>query len=117
MHSVLGAVALLAITMLATIGRRPLRKRLLAVPIGVFAHLVLDGAWADTTTFWWPFSGTSFTTRLPVIQRGLGVDVLLELVGMIALVYGYRRFGLARRPRRDAFLLQGRLEVLTHSPR
>ena len=110
LHSVAGAVTLLIATMIATIGRRQLRKRLLAIPIGVFAHLVLDGAWANTDAFWWPFTGTGFAGRLPVVQRGLGVDALLETVGLFALVYGYKRFGLARPARRRAFFRDGWLE-------
>jgi len=44
MHSVVTVIALLAIVMLITTGRRPVRKPLLAVIIGLFLHLVFDGA-------------------------------------------------------------------------
>src|SRR4051812_13646421 len=46
-HSVLFSVALLTVVMLGTRGRRLLRRQLLAVPIGTFLHLVLDGMWTD----------------------------------------------------------------------
>ena len=49
LHSVVGAVAVLGIVMLATRNRRLLRRRLLGIPIGMMAHLVLDGVftWTD----------------------------------------------------------------------
>ena len=85
-HSVVSAVGLLAVVMVATIGRRRLRKRVLAVPIGVFLHLVLDGAFGDTRIFWWPLSGLSLPhARLPSVARGWW-NVPLELVGLALLV-------------------------------
>jgi hypothetical protein len=85
-HSVVTAVGLLAAVMLATIGRRRLRRRALAVPIGMFLHLVLDGAFGNTRTFWWPLSGLSLPhARLPSMARGWW-DVPLELVGALLLV-------------------------------
>ena len=35
------------------------QRRLVAIPIGVFLHLLLDGVWADTDAFWWPFTGVA----------------------------------------------------------
>ena len=87
MHSVVTSIVLLVVVMLATIGRRPLRRRLLALPIGTFAHLVLDGAWTRTKVFWWPFFGTSFEgAELPSFDRPVVLVVLMEVVGLVALV-------------------------------
>ena len=87
MHSVLASIALLVVVMVSTTGRRPLRRRLLAVPIGTFAHLILDGAWTRTEVFWWPFFGTSFEgAPLPSLDRPVVLLVLMELVGLIALL-------------------------------
>ena len=87
LHSVVASVALLVSVMLATIGRRPLRRRLLALPIGTFAHLVLDGAWTRTEVFWWPFFGRSFEgAGLPSFERPVVLLVLMELAGLVALV-------------------------------
>jgi hypothetical protein len=73
------------LTMVVTIGRRVRRKRFLAVPIGVFLHLVLDGAFTDARMFWWPVSGLSLPdSRLPSVARGWW-NVPLELVGAILL--------------------------------
>ena len=90
-HSVVTAVGLLVVVMLATIGRRPLRRRLLAVVIGVFLHLVLDGAFASARSFWWPVSGVSLPTeRLPSIARGWW-NIPLELLGLAALARWWPR--------------------------
>ena len=59
LHTLLGAVVLLTAVMLGTVGRRLRRRQWLGLPIGVFMHLVLDGVWATTELFWWPFLGFS----------------------------------------------------------
>lgn len=82
LHSVVAPITVLAVVMLATFGRRPVRRRLLAVPIGMFLHLVLDGVFRDTRVFWWPFTGLSLPdARLPSVTRGWW-NLLLELVGL-----------------------------------
>ena len=60
LHSVTGSVVVLAVIMLVTYGRKPIRRRLLAIPIGMFLHLVFDGAFNNTDVFWWPFTGVTF---------------------------------------------------------
>ena len=108
-HSVVFSVVLLTVVMLGTRGRRLLRRRLLAVPIGTFLHLVLDGMWTDEEVFWWPASGWSFGDRaLPSIERGW-VNVALELAGLLALAWVWRRFRLGEPERREHFLRTGRL--------
>jgi hypothetical protein len=110
-HTLLGAVLVLTVTMAATVGRRPLRKRLLAVPIGWFAHLVLDGAWTDTEGFWWPAFGGELSGRLPVLARPWWVNVAMELVGVGVGVWLWRRTGLSGPARRSEFLTSGGLEL------
>jgi hypothetical protein len=110
-HSLAGSAAVLAAVMVATIGHRRARRTLLAVPIGMFFHLVLDGAWADTDVFWWPLGGWSFgDAPLPVEARSTAVNVVLELAGAAALVWAWRRFGLDDPGRRRRFLRTGRLD-------
>ena len=109
LHSITGSVVLLVVIMFATYGRRPIRRRLLAVPIGTFLHLVFDGAFNNTKVFWWPFTGASFGgERLPVVERGL-VNVVLEIVGVALCVYAWRIFGLRNAERRRTFLTPGSL--------
>ena len=89
MHSVVTVIALLAIVMLITTGRRPVRKPLLAVIIGLFVHLVFDGAFTNTSMFWWPLGGfATYEQALPSIERGW-INVGLELVG-VGLIFWVR---------------------------
>lgn len=107
-HTLLAAVVLLLVVMLATIGRpRLLRRRLLCLPIGMFCGLVLAGAWTDTHVLWWPTLGASFPSGS--LLPAWGVVVLEELAGAVAIVWMVDRFGLKDRQVRDAFFRTGRL--------
>ncbi len=109
LHSLTASVALLAVLMVATAGRRPIRRTLLGLPIGMFLHLVFDGAWNDTETFWWPFTGTGFSgAGWPITERGAW-SVVLEAVGVALCVWLWRRNDLGDAARRRAFLRDGRL--------
>ncbi len=108
-HTLVASVTLLLGVMLATRGRRRARRRLLALPIGTFLHLVLDGMWARTHVFWWPAFGWALGGRVPALDHGTGVLVAQEIAGAAALVWLWRRFGLADRARRGAFVRSGRL--------
>ena len=110
LHSVTGSVALLGLAMLATPRRRLVQRRLVAIPIGMFVHLLLDGAWTDTEAFWWPFAGLSWSdARLPELGRG-ALDVPLELAGAAALWWCWRRFRLYEPDRRHRFWRTGQLD-------
>jgi len=109
-HSVTFSAVVLVVVMLATIGRRPLRRRLLALPIGMFLHLVFDGAFANAKIFWWPFSGATLgEQQLPSVARG-GLSVLFELAGLAMLAWAWRRFGLADPRRRRLLWRTGHLD-------
>jgi hypothetical protein len=111
LHSVTFSIVLLVVVMLATIGHRAARRRWIFLPIGTFLHLVLDGAFTRTKVFWWPFTGWSFDDApLPSVARGWDWDLLLEAIGLVALLWFYRRFGLADRARRQQFVRTGRLD-------
>jgi hypothetical protein len=112
LHSVTVSVALLAVLMVATSGRKPIRKMLLGLPIGMILHLVFDGAWSDTEVFWWPFFGLSFDdTPLPMIDRGWW-SVPLEVVGVAICVWLWRHNGLGDAARRRVFLRDGQLDAV-----
>lgn len=106
-HSVTMIVAVLALIMIATAGRRPIRRRLLALPIGAFVHLIVDFAFTDTNTFWWPVTGLSFDgARLPIVERGWW-NVALEVIGVVLCALAWKRFGLSDPERRRNFVTQG----------
>ena len=108
-HTLLAAVAVLTLVMLATRGRRHRRRSLLAVPIGMFAHLVADGMWTRTEAFWWPFLGTDLGGRLPALDHGVAVLLLEELAGALIVAWCWRRFRLADPDVRRRFLRTGHL--------
>jgi membrane-bound metal-dependent hydrolase YbcI (DUF457 family) len=95
--------------MLATRRRRLLRRRLLGIPIGMFLHLVLDGAFTDGEQFWWPFLGGSLDAALPETSRSPGAGVLMELAGVAAMAWTWRAFGLDDAGRRAELVRSGRL--------
>lgn len=112
LHSLLAAVCVLVVVMLVTRRRRVLRRQLLALPIGLFCHLLLDGMWARTGTFWWPLIGDGFDPagRLPSLERPVLLVVVQEAAGLAAIWWGYRRFWLFDPTRRQLFARTGRFD-------
>lgn len=109
LHSVVTSIAVLFVIMIATTGRKPSRQRLLAIPIGMFIHLIFDGAFSNTKTFWWPLTGASLSEDLlPSVERGPW-NLPLEIVGIIGCILMWRYFSLADRMRRTTFLKTGSL--------
>lgn len=111
LHTLAGSVGLLTLTMVATTGRRILRRRLLGVPIGALLFLVASGSWTRTSLFWWPVAGagTLGEGRPPELERPLGVIVALELAGLAGIAWLVRRFELSRPAHRRDLLRTGRL--------
>jgi len=110
-HALVGGVVVLMAVMVLTYGRRGLRRRLLAVPIGIFVHLVLDGMWTDAHVFWWPFQGRALSSGggLPSMAHPLALGVVEEVAGAVALGWCWRRFRLGEPDRRSRFVRTGRL--------
>lgn len=111
-HTVLGSVALLTLVMAVTHGHRLRRRQWLALPIGTFLHLVFDGVWNDAELFWWPAFGIETGLGegpLPSLERPLALNLVLEVVGLVILVWAWRRFRLGEPERRRVFLRTGRL--------
>ena len=111
LHSVVGAVALLVVVMLATVRRRLVRRRLLGVPIGVMCHLVLDGSFTRTRSFWWPVAGRSFESGQVPEVRHLAFSLVLELAGLAVAWWAWREFRLSDPARRERFVRDGRLDL------
>lgn len=117
LHTLLFPIVGLGVVMGVTVGRRQLRRRLLAVPIGAFFHLIFDFVWTDRSTFWWPVDGWSFHgVALPIAERGLVLNLFLEVAGALALWWVYREFGLADRRRRVEFVRTGRIDRALTDP-
>lgn len=109
MHSLVTSVALLVVVMLGTIGRRPLRKTLLGLPLGTLLHLVVTGAWTEARVFWWPLGGWSFGDQpLPIVERGWW-NLPLEAVGVALVIWVWRTAGLGDPERRQWFWRTGQL--------
>lgn len=110
LHTLAAPTVVLVVVGLATIGHRLLRRQLLGIPIGMFLHLVLDGAWIRTDVFWWPAGGWALPRgRSLIISRGI-FSVLLELIGIGLAVWLFDRFGLDDPGRRRRFLTTGQLD-------
>lgn len=110
LHSLTGAALGLGLAMLVKPRQRLAQRRLVAVPIGMFFHLALDGAWADTEAFWWPFAGFEWSdATLGELARGWW-NLPLEAAGAAALWWCWQRFGLAEPERRRRFLRTGQVD-------
>lgn len=102
-HSIVVGGALLAAVMLATHGRRRVRRRLLGIPLGFLFHLVLDGAWlSGPERLWWPLAGSALRGSLPSAQRPTLLLVAMEIGGLVLGWLAWRAIGSARSARRDA---------------
>ena len=109
LHSVVTSIVVLFVIMIATAGRKPSRQRLLAIPIGMFIHLIFDGAFSNAETFWWPFMGTDLSDApLPSVERGV-LNLPLEIVGVFGCIFAWRYFSLADKSRRKNFVKTGSL--------
>src|SRR5206468_5472537 len=95
-----------------TIGRpRLLRRRWLCLPIGVFAGLILSGAFGNTELFWWPFLGSDFThdALLPTFW----IVVVEEVIGLFVCWMIVGQYDLYLPGPREVFFRTGRLTMGT----
>ena len=117
LHTLAFPILLLAAVMVGTIGRRRLRRRLLALPIGAFVNLVLDGMWSSTRLIAWPLGGLSFgDEQLPTLGRPWPLRLLMEVAGLAAIVWSIRRFRLLEPRNRERFLRSGGLDRTLMGP-
>lgn len=111
LHTLLGPTVVLAVVMLATQGRRLLRRQWLGLPIGLFMHLVLDATWSTSKLFWWPFLGVSDVLGqgdVPEFGRNGIVLLVMEAMGLAVLWFLVQRLEL-RGEGRDQFLSTGQV--------
>jgi hypothetical protein len=87
-HSVVTAVIGLAIVMLGTWGRKPIRKKLVMLPFGMLLHLLLDGVFNRTKVFWWPVTGGSpAKARIVSLDRPTWLLIAMELAGAALIIW------------------------------
>ena len=85
--SVVTVVGFLVAVMLVTIGKKAVRKNFLALTIGLFMHLVFDGAFLSTKMFWWPLAGLSLDGyAIPLVERGF-LNIPFEIVGIALILW------------------------------
>lgn len=109
MHSIVTSVIVLALVMAVARRGTTRRRRWLALPIGMFMHLVFDGVFNNTTVFWWPLGGTDFGgANIPSFDR-MGLNVVFEIAGFFMLAWLWRMNQLGNTVNRAAFVRTGRL--------
>jgi hypothetical protein len=104
-HTLLLNVAFFAV-LFAMRGRA--KRKLVLLPIGSLLHLAEDGMWSSPRVFWWPLFGTAFP-RDPG-WRLTWSAVLMEVVGVILLLWLFAAHGMLSRDGLVAFLRTGHLE-------
>lgn len=109
LHTLAAPVLVMVLVMVIFRGQRLAQRRWLGISIGLFMHLVLDGSWARTTLFWWPLFGTSVDGGDVPTWPAPAALVVMELVGLIALVWAARRYRLDQPAERARFLRDGQL--------
>jgi hypothetical protein len=114
-HSLAVSVGTLVLVMLITAGRKPVRRFLLALPIGMLLHLVWDGVFASTKVLWWPFSGSWGKVKVPSLQRGWW-NLGFEVVGALVLAWMWRQCELSDPRRRGDLVRHGVLKPRTVGP-
>lgn len=97
-HTLLFPVVLLAVAMVAFRRGTTARKNALAVVLGVFIHLLLDGAWLRHEGFLWPLFGLDFPRmanhQLGDLVRSMITNPMViagEVLGLAYLVLLWRR--------------------------
>ena len=115
-HSLL-APSLIAIVVLIFTRRGRRRRAWMALVVGMFFHLLIDGMWTRTEVFAWPLFGEIPMGPVPYWETAVDRALtdpwrwVAELVGLAYLGYLWVRSGLSDPKRRAAFFRTGRLEM------
>lgn len=113
-HSIVFAVGVMVIGLVATRRGTVWRKRSILVATGILLHLALDAMWQNPETLWWPFLGGEFTVSgfptYTLYLRDLVQSPVLwagELAGLSYLVVLWRKARLSDPAERRAFVATG----------
>lgn len=114
-HSLLApTVVTVVVLVLTRRGRR--RRAWMALAVGMFFHLLLDGMWTKTEVFLWPLFGAIPSGPSPYWSDALSRALddpwrwARELAGSLYLVYVWAQSGLGDPDRRREAVRTGRLE-------
>jgi len=110
MHTLLFAAGAMTVIMIGAQGKRLVQRKWLGFAIGIFLHLVFAGSWRLTSLFWWPGFGTSLDPDHVPSLPPAGILVVMELVGLVVLVWAWKRFALSEPARRKKFVESGNLD-------
>lgn len=116
-HTLLFASVLMVAVLVGT-SRGIWRRRLMALAVGSLFHLILDGMWAVKETFLWPAFGWRFPPGPDSYWTGL-VDrltsdpwiIVQEVLGLVYLVFLWRKARLGESGRRAELWRAGTLQV------
>lgn len=107
-HSLLLAVAVLAVGMWVTNRGSIRRRRAVAAAVGIMFHLLLDGMWLWPEVLLWPLAGGGLLAGSPGDWSGLPGSLLgnplrmaQEAAGLIYLVWLFGRAGISDPARRS----------------
>ncbi len=109
-HTLIFPVLIMMLIMLIARGKRLIQRKWLGIPIGLFAHLVLDGTWTKTKVFWWPFMGTGSLggSNSMEVERW-PINLVLEMIGVAVTFWLWQKFRFSDKTNRVAFLRTGKL--------
>lgn len=109
MHSLLTSVFVLVLVVAVRRRGSQGRRRWLALPIGMFLHLVFDGVFNNTSLFWWPLAGFDIgPVNVPSIDR-MQWNIPLELAGIAMLWWLWKKNSMSDSRVRQRFLRTGQL--------
>lgn len=114
-HTLLAPTVFSVVVLLVT-RRGRVRRAWMAVAVGMFLHLLIDGMWTSTEVFLWPLFGpiphgpVRWWATLPGRVFSDPWRWVEEAVGLAYLAWLWVRSGLGDPSRRAAFLSTGRLE-------
>jgi len=119
-HTLLFSASLMVLILVATKRGSGRRRTWFPLAIGAMFHLVLDAMWARSETFLWPVLGSDFS-KAPAgdlddaFISGLTNPVVAagEVIGLVYLIWLWRRAGLGDREARRSFVHTGRIAVPT----
>lgn len=109
MHSIITSVVVLMAVMAVCRRGTLRRRRWLALPIGMFLHLVFDGVFNNTELFWWPLAGFDIgSVNVPSLDR-MQWNIILELFGLVLLGWMWKVNSLSTAVTRRHFIRTGQL--------